>query len=902
MTTTEMRPVEAHARAAQPPDDAILDELLREVILERSGDALVATLGRLHAAAARRADGDGDSDGNAGEDLAALVADLDAETALPLARACTMHLAMANLADEVRRLQERRDADVDEGQPPPMSLVAAAELLERTGDRPDPDIRLVLTAHPTDIARRSVLTKHRAVARSLDALGDPRLGATERRRLEDDIREALAVWYSTNEVRAMRPRVADEVRRLLFFFETVLFDAAADLAREYQRIVGGPDAAVRRSPLAFGSWAGGDMDGNPNVGAATITETLRAHRVLALTLLLARIGPLRQTFSQAGVTLPVAERLTASLERDEQELPDTTAFLAERYPHEAGEPLRRKLAYIAARLRSTLAATKGEHPAEPGYDSAGRLASDLEAIRESVGSRFVAQGRIDQLLWQVRIFGFHLATLEVRENAPDLHAACRALLPGYAAAGSPEEQVAALTEACLADDPPIRVGGEEPRAAAAFDAIASGRAAFGPRSVDTFILSNAESPADVLCALWLARRAGLFRPAAADGRAGDRGADLDLVPLFERRSALEQATGTMAGLYRNDAYALQLEMRGRRQDVMLGYSDAGKDVGLLASKWAISTAQTRLTKLAGEHDVELRFFHGRGGSHSRGGGPADRFILAQPPGTVGGRIKITEQGEVITAKFSDPQLAGRSLEETVSAVVHATVEPGSPPEPEWIEEMGRLADRSRTTYRGLVHEDPAFQAVFHDCTPIDVIGELNIGSRPASRGGKAVADLRAIPWVFAWMQNRMATPSWYGAGSALAAGDLDVQREMWERWPFFHGLIATIEMALSASDPEIAERYRVLARQPDAAAPVWDALRAEHARCVERVHAITGHERLGAPCPAALERHRRRQPWLDVLSAMQIEMLRRHRGGDEAARKPLMATVAGIATGLRRTG
>jgi phosphoenolpyruvate carboxylase len=891
--TTETRPAETRVRAPEAAGEAVLDDLLRDALLERSGHELLATLARLHAAAARRADGE------AWDELATLVADLDPETALPLARGCTMHLAMANVADELRRLQDRRDADVDGGDAAPMSLVAAAELLERTGARPDPDIRLVLTAHPTDIARRSVLTKHRAVARSLDALGDPRLGATERRRLEDDIREALAVWYSTNEVRAMRPRVADEVRRLLFFFETVLFDAAADLGRDYQRIVGALDAPGDGLPLTFGSWAGGDMDGNPNVGAGTIIETLRAHRVLALTLLLDRIAPLRQTFSQSGVTLPVGERLIASLERDEQEMPDTAAFLAERYPHEAGEPLRRKLAYIAARLRNTLSGAKGEHPAEPGYDAADRLASDLEAIRESVGSRFVAQGRIDRLLWQVRIFGFHLASLEVRENAPDLHEACRALLPGYGAAGTPEERIAALTRACLADELPIRTDGEQPRAAAAFDAIASGQAAFGPRSVDTFILSNAESPDDVLCALWLARRAGLFRPVAAGG---EPGSDLDIVPLFERRRALERATETMAGLYRNAAYARHLDLRGRRQDVMLGYSDAGKDVGLIASQWAISTAQTRLTTLAAEHDVRLRFFHGRGGSHSRGGGPADRFILAQPPGTVDGRIKITEQGEVITAKFSDPRLAGRTLEETVSAVIHATVEPGCAPEPEWVEEMARLADTSGAVYRALVHDDPAFQAVFHDCTPIDVIGELNIGSRPASRGGKAVADLRAIPWVFAWMQNRMATPSWYGAGSGLQAGDLELQREMWERWPFFQGLIRTIEMALSASDPDIAERYLFLARDPDAAARVWEVLREEHARCVERVHAITGHERLGDPGPAALERHRRRQPWLDVLSYMQIDLLRRHRDGDEAARKPLMATVAGIAKGLRRTG
>jgi phosphoenolpyruvate carboxylase len=893
---TEPRFAAAPRHEARTPDARILEDLLRQVLVERSGEQLVATLGRLRAVAARQ------GQPGAGDELASLVADLDPATVLPLARACTMHLAMANLADELRRVQDRREADVDGGDPPPMSLLEAAEAIRRAGRRPDPDIRLVMTAHPTDAARRSVLTKHRTVARHLDALGDPRLGATERRRREADIREALAVWYSTNEVRSMRPRVADEVRRLLFFFETVLFDAAADTTREYQRVVVGEDAPAPAPPLTFGSWAGGDMDGNPNVGPVTITETLRAHRVLALTLLSQRIAPLRETFSQSRVTLPISERLTASLERDEQELPQTAAFLADRYPHEASEPLRRKLAYIAARLDHTLALTNGEHPTEPGYASPDQLCSDLEEIQESLGSEFVAQGRIAQILWQVRIFGFHLATLEARENAPELHAACRALLPGYAAATSDHERVTLLTRACLADDLPVRDGWPEPRAAAAFDAIARGQSAFGPRSVDAFIVSNAEGPADLLCALWLARRAGLFRPAVDNDQPGEPGSDIDLLPLFEKRIALEQARETMAGLYDNEAYAHQLEMRDRRQDVMLGYSDAGKDVGFLASRWVISTAQKQLAEVAHARNVELRFFHGRGGSHSRGGGPADRFILAQPPGTLDGRIKITEQGEVITAKFSDARLADRALEETVSAVIQATVAPGAMPDPAWVGEMDRLAETSRAVYRRLVHEDPEFEAVFHQCTPIDVIGALNIGSRPASRGGKAVADLRAIPWVFAWMQNRMATPSWYGAGSGLAGGELGLQREMWERWPFFQGLIRTLEMALSSSDPEIAERYLVLAERPDAAAAVWRALREEHARCVERVQEITGHERLGNPSPEALERHAFRRPWLDVLSYMQIEMLRRHRAGDEAARKPLMATIAGIATGLRTTG
>jgi phosphoenolpyruvate carboxylase len=335
---------------------------------------------------------------------------------------------------------------------------------------------------------------------------------------------------------------------------------------------------------------------------------------------------------------------------------------------------------------------------------------------------------------------------------------------------------------------------------------------------------------------------------------------------------------------------------------MLGYSDAGKDAGFLAGQWILSAAQEALAAQAAARGVRLRLFHGRGGSPSRGGGPAYRAILAQPPGTVGGRIKITEQGEVITAKFSDPRLAVRSLEQTVAAVVHATVEPGPPPDPRWRAEMDRLAAAGRTAYQALVH-DPAFGRTFRDCTPIDVIGELNIGSRPTARKkGAAFGDLRAIPWVFAWMQNRMALTSWYGAGTALAAGDLAVQREMWARWPFFRGVMDTLETALSACDPAIGERYLALATRPEEAEAVWALLREEHDRCVARVAEITGRARLGAPSPGALRRHARRRPWLDLLSYLQVDLLARHRAGDEAARGPLLATVAGIATGLRTTG
>jgi phosphoenolpyruvate carboxylase len=360
----------------------------------------------------------------------------------------------------------------------------------------------------------------------------------------------------------------------------------------------------------------------------------------------------------------------------------------------------------------------------------------------------------------------------------------------------------------------------------------------------------------------------------------------------------------MAALYDDPAYAAQLRARSGRQEVMLGYSDAAKEMGYVAGQWALYRAQEELAAQASARGVELRLFHGRGGSVSRGGGPAYRSILAQPPGTVRGRIKVTEQGEVIRAKFFDRRLAQEALEQTAAAVVHATVAPSAPPQQEWREELTRVATAAQARYAALVWHDEDFAGVLEQCTPLDVLDRLNIGSRPVSRGGRRKLDgLRAIPWVFAWAQTRVGLPAWYGAGSALADGDLERQRAMYAGWPFFAALVESLEAALAAADLAVGERYLVLADAPAPAARVWNEIRAEHARCRERVQAITGRtDVLGDALPEAQVRAARRLPWLDVLSHLQIELLRRHRTGDEDALEPLLATIAGIATGLRTTG
>jgi phosphoenolpyruvate carboxylase len=841
------------------PTGALLERLLDDVLLEQGGPALLDEVQSLASAVQAWRDG-------GAEDVGASIAELRDGEIGPLVRACTMKLALANMAHEHQRRQYGSQTGVRE----------TAALLRAAPHAPPLDVRLVLTAHPTDIARRSVLTKQRTISACLEQLEDPRVAAPERRRLEDEIREALAIWFATGEVRPLRPRVADEARRLLFFFETALFEAAAELAVELASEL---DRPLQAPPLRFGSWAGGDMDGNPEVGTTTILETLRAHRVVALRLLLERVAPLRRTFSQSDRAVTPTFQLRESLLRDERELPETAAMLERRYPHEAHEPLRRKLAFVAARLEHDLVQARGEQPTGRGYGTPEPLLDDLLAIRASVGSRFVAGGRIERLIWQVRTFGFHLATLELRENAPELQAACRALLPGYGAAGDELERRALLDRAC-GSERASRDGLDEPRAAAALYCAARARDAFGPRALDTFIISNTEAPSDVLCALWLARRAGVA-------------AGLDLVPLFERRHALERATDTLAALYANRAYALHLRTRGATQEVMLGYSDAGKDAGYLASQWTIYAAQERLSAQARACGISLRLFHGRGGSSARGGGPAHRTIAAQPPGTVNGRMKVTEQGEVVSAKFRHRRVAVRSLGQTLAAVTRASVEIGAEPKPRWREAMASLSQDACATYRALVYEHPSFAAVFAGATPIDVLGELNLGSRPVGRGGRrAIEDLRAIPWVFAWTQSRVGLPGWYGAGAALRGERPALLREMWSGWPFFAGLLTNLERALAAADMRIAGHYLELGRTP---AEITRMITDDYDACAEALLMITGREpRPGGSAPPP--------PWLDALALLQIELLGRLREGDEASREPLLATVAGIATGLRTTG
>jgi phosphoenolpyruvate carboxylase len=866
-------------------DVELLEGLVHDVLTEQEGAAFADTVSWLHATAARVREGDHAAADALFERLHQL-AQSDLE---PIIRACSLQLQLANIAEERERLRRRRAYDA-EGTTQRESLAQTAGLLEehhvdRAAALRALHVELVLTAHPTEAARRSVLDHVWEIDLLLDRVEDPRIGRSQRDAVLSELLEVLTIWWQTDEVRRARPHVEDEVRRTLYVFESVLYDAVPRTLDELERALGvsldDADGRGGEPVLEFASWPGGDMDGHPEVGADTVTATIELHRRAALRLLRDRVAALARRFSHSERHVQVSPELAESLRTDALEIPSARVL---RRPHHAWEPLRTKLGFIERRIINML-----DGRGEAGYDAPAGLRADLELVGGSLHSAHVAHGALRRLLRQVDTFGFHLAGLDLRQNANVVDAAVGALLPGFAAADE-EERQALLADAIAVGRPGLgrRPEGTAGELVAALDAAALASAAYGPEVVRCLIVSMTEQPSHVLGARWLAQRAGAAL-------------DLRFVPLFETLDDLERAPQTMAKLYASPAYRQLVRDQGDRQIIMLGYSDSGKDGSYIASQWALRGAQIELARQAAQEGVELELFHGRGGSTSRGGGPMYRAIVAQPTGSLRGRIRITEQGETISARYGHPELAERSLEQTLSAVLLASNVAREPASEDWRADVDRLARRSREVYRALVYEDPDFARFFFQITPVDALADLNIGSRPPSRGGDGtIESLRAIPWVFSWTQNRILLTSWYGAGTALAEGDLERYRAMRERWPFFASLISTLEMALFKTDLGVAERYLRLV-EPGLREKFWPQVVAEHDKVKDAVLAITGRTKL-LEGTRLRERLGHRDPWVDPLSHLQIELLERVRAGADEDRQALLGTVTGIAFGLRNTG
>jgi len=911
-----------------PSDQALRDDvgrlgrLVGDLLIEQNGREFFAHVEAARTAAIRRREN--------GEPVTALaeeLAGLDAATADGLGRAFATYFQMVNIAERVHRIRRRRDYQIAGAAPQPDGLHDVLQRLKESGIGieellqllPKLDVEPVFTAHPTEASRRALLEKEQEIVRALvaDFTGPRTPGeqAVDWARL----RIALTTSWQTADISRLRPSVQDELDHVDFYLSDpiyrvlpVFYEALEDaIVRVY-----GTCPALPRV-LRFASWVGGDMDGNPNVGAETIAMTLRTQRRIVLSRYRGECRDLAHLLTQTLDRVGVERSLLARLADYRLILPEAAARIR---PRHANMPYRCLLQLIVARL----AATGDDAP--QGYREAAELAADIDLIASSLRAHEGAHAgwfAVRRLQRRIATFGFHLARLDVRQDSR-VHAAAleEALgeMPGSLADYASGKRTLSPLPQAGEGGPQGRVRMREARdvpssnrtaanasilerSVAVFSTLADARRRYGDAALGVYVISMAGSVADVLAVLALARAGGLLE--------GSGHVPLDIAPLFETIDDLRAAPRTFAELLADPVYRAHLAARGSKQTIMLGYSDSAKDGGILAARWSLQRAQVELLDVARAAGVDVVFFHGRGGSISRGGGKTSRAVMAAPRGAVAGHLRVTEQGEVIHQKYGIRALALRSLEQTVGAVLLATLRPRPAElrETRWREAMARLAADGASAYRALVVESENFVEYFRAATPIDVIERMTLGSRPSRRGGSAgVASLRAIPWVFAWTQCRSNLPGWYGVGSALdaaaARGDQETLEEMARDWAFFRTLIEDLEMVLAKSDLAIAERFSELAGPLHA--EFFPRLAAEHARTVEWVLRLRGTDRLLADDARLLQSLRLRNPYADPMNLIQVDLLARWRANgsadDDALFGALVSTVHGVSQALQNTG
>jgi phosphoenolpyruvate carboxylase len=774
----------------------------------------------------------------------------------------------------------------------------------------------VFTAHPTEAARRSILVKLNQIADLLEQRLDPRSVPSERARIDRRISEVIDLIWQTNELRLERPTPLDEARLTIFFldqlFNDVMGDLTDDVVHELERLGIHRDAHWR--PVRFGTWVGGDRDGNPFVTPELTMEILELQHEHGLRNLIAAVEDLAAELSPSLRIAGVSDELLASLADDRELLP----AVHERFSRlNAEEPYRLKCAYIHHRLRNTAERVRAGARHEPGLDyrAAADLMADLdliaESLRENEGGQ-VADGVVARLTRRVAAFGFHLAVMDIREHAERHHEALAEIFSingevAYAAldAGARQDVLAAeLTATRPLLSPAVSLAEPAARTLRTLQTVRDAKDRFGEDVVETYIVSMTRSVADVLAAAVLAREAGLVDLRTDVARIG-------FAPLLETIDELRAAGTILDDLLSDPGYRRLVALRGDVQEVMLGYSDSNKHGGITTSQWEIYKAQRELREVAGRHGVVLRLFHGRGGTVGRGGGPTHEAIMAQPWGVVDGTMKLTEQGEVISDKYGLPGLARTNLELTVASVLeasllHRTSRRTQEVLDRWDAVTEIISEAAFAAYRELV-EHPSLVDYFFSSTPVDLLGSMNIGSRPSRRrGGSGLSDLRAIPWVFGWTQSRQIVPGWYGVGTGLAAaadaGHWDTVREMAGEWSFFRTFLSNVEMTLAKTDLGIARRYVEELVAPEHHGP-FDLIRAEHDLTVERLLAATGESEILAANPVLARTLAVRDRYLDPLNYLQVALLARIREVDDpTVERALLLTVNGIATGLRNTG
>ena len=918
-------------------DIRLLGRILGDVIREQEGAPafeLVESIRKLSVSFRR------DADHEADKALKKLLKSLSGEQAVSVIRAFTYFSHLANLAEDRHHIRRRavheRAGHTQEG-----SIEVALQRLRWAGITPKTialtlahsHVSPVLTAHPTEVQRQSILSAERDIAHLLTARDEIKDRATavnsakdalsprELAANEQQMRARVMQLWQTRLLRFSKLTVADEIENALIYYD-------ATFLREIPKIYAELEQALDKQPVAtflrMGQWIGGDRDGNPNVTAETLEYALRRQSEVALRHYLTELHFLGSELSLSAMLVDFPATMQALAERS----PDTSI-------HRMDEPYRRALTGMYARLAASLKTLTGgdaaRHAVAPQnpYANAQEFLIDLRTIEQSLKSQHaqaLADQRLHPLIRAVEVFGFHLATVDLRQSS-DKHEEVVTELLATARVQANYSQMdeaakRALLMQLLNDARPLRVPGVKYSAhtqaeLAIFESAKRLREHYGSEAIRHYIISHTETVSDLLEVLLLQKEVGLMK-GTLDTAATN---DLIVVPLFETIEDLAHSATIMRDFYALSGVAALVQRSGGEQDIMLGYSDSNKDGGIFTSNWALYRAEIALVELFDtlqrSHGITLRLFHGRGGTVGRGGGPSYEAILAQPPGTVRGQIRLTEQGEVIGSKYANPEIGRRNLETLVAATLEATLlQPTKPATKQFLETAEKLSQVSMNAYRALVYETPGFNDYFFSATPIREIAELNIGSRPASRkASQQIEDLRAIPWGFSWGQCRLTLPGWYGFGSAVSQllhqptpaerkAALALLQKMYRQWPFFRTLLSNMDMVLAKSDLALASRYSELFNNSRLRKKIFTAIEAEWHRTVEALAQITGEKNRLANNPALARSIRHRFPYIDPLHHLQVELVRRYRAGlaDERVQRGIHISINGIAAGLRNTG
>jgi len=883
-----------------------LGALLGDVLKEQTSTESFETVEELRQSAIAYREGDIDSR----EELRETFEQLSPSEEGDVARAFTTYFELINLAEERERVRAVRKGS-QEGTLDDSLGETIQELSEAGADTEtvrsvlnDVLIEPTFTAHPTEARRGTVKAKLRSIADHLETLDAQSLTDREAERVWRDIDAEVTSLWQTRQVRQRPPEPQDEARNIQWYLENTLFDVTSEVYSEFEDIVTDeyPDIDLPKL-FEFRSWAGSDRDGNPYVTVDVTQDTLERQREIVLERYRTQLKRLSAILSQDGDRYPTTGAFQASLEADLDEFPMITEEAEERYPD---EPYRQKLRLMRERLNRIGDVRPG------GYEDDDQLLEDLETIDASLrayGGSDIAEAYVEPLLRQVSTFGFSLASLDLRDHRIQ-HT--KAIDEALAEEGidyrelNEDERVDLLTDAILQDEPiidpenPGDVSEVAEKVLTRFAALGDWQEEFGVEAIDTYCISMTEEPSHVLEVLFLADQVGAV---SLPDHAG-----LDVVPLLETESALNGADRIMGTLFENEAYKQVLEARGNTQEIMLGYSDSNKENGFLAANWDLYKNQKRLAEITNDYDVTMRLFHGRGGSISRGGGPMNKALLALPNETVTGQVKFTEQGEAIAEKYGNERIAERNLEQMLDAQIrarhNALQEPVEEVPDEWAEAMDTMATAARAAYRDLLETD-GFVSYFEQATPITVIEDLNLGSRPASRSeDRSVEDLRAIPWVFSWTQSRCILPGWFSLASGVEAylddgGEMETLREMYDEWAFFRTTFDRAALSLTRTDLEIADEYASLA-DSELREEFQPRIEGEYESAVDYTAEITGREDLLRRdwLDESLER---RNPYVDPLNLLQTHLLSQTHL-TEAEERTLRLTVNGIAAGMKNTG